>query len=187
MMQRETINNTNAMVTPAAYAESRGLNRSTICRQIRAGKIPTHNGFVKPSEADRARRENLSEPRGGGRRKQKADREPINFQEDFWVGALAQMNQLRSPEKCGVIAELAIAYGCSAWQAWALATVWHVMIALWGVPEEYHDTDGLIRRFEREPDWAKIANLAGEPLDLKTWKKTARRRVRAFEASHPEW
>jgi hypothetical protein len=47
------------LVTPNKYAKLRGLNRSTISRQIRAGKIRTHDGLLDPKEADRDRRQNL--------------------------------------------------------------------------------------------------------------------------------
>jgi hypothetical protein len=53
MQQAETL------VTPAAYARMRKLNRSTVSRQIRDGVIPTIDGLVDPLQADRARDQNL--------------------------------------------------------------------------------------------------------------------------------
>lgn len=47
------------LLSPAEYARLRGLNRSTISRQIRAGQIPTHDGLIDPTEADGARERNL--------------------------------------------------------------------------------------------------------------------------------
>lgn len=48
------------LITPAEYARLRGLNRATISRQIKAGKIPTHSdGLIDPREADSAREKNL--------------------------------------------------------------------------------------------------------------------------------
>src|SRR6266545_2780691 len=46
-------------LTAAEYARLRGLNRSMISRQIRSGQIPTHDGLIDPTEADRARERNL--------------------------------------------------------------------------------------------------------------------------------
>ena len=43
------------LITKAAYAEHCGLAASTIYRQVRDGKIPTHNGQVDPKEADAIR------------------------------------------------------------------------------------------------------------------------------------
>jgi hypothetical protein len=54
----------NTLIKPAEYARVRGLNRSTVCRQIASGKIPTHGGLVDVAEADRARRNNLDQVRG---------------------------------------------------------------------------------------------------------------------------
>jgi hypothetical protein len=56
-----------------AYARSRGLNVSTISRQVRRGKIPTDaSGLIDPEAADDARRRNLSSARGGKRVKRPA-------------------------------------------------------------------------------------------------------------------
>jgi phage terminase Nu1 subunit (DNA packaging protein) len=41
----------------------RGLNRSTVCRQIRSGAIPTEHGLVNPEVADLAREKNLDAAR----------------------------------------------------------------------------------------------------------------------------
>jgi hypothetical protein len=57
------------LVTPAQYARSRGLNRSTISRQIGDGKIPTIGGLIDPKAADVARQRNLSGARRGQGRK----------------------------------------------------------------------------------------------------------------------
>jgi hypothetical protein len=47
-------------LTQAEYARLRGLNRSTISRQVREGKIPvTADGRIDPVAADRARERNL--------------------------------------------------------------------------------------------------------------------------------
>ena len=40
------------LITASAYAKSRGLNRSTISREIASGKIPTVNGLYDPELAD---------------------------------------------------------------------------------------------------------------------------------------
>ncbi len=56
-MQRTTKG--GGLITPAAYARLCGLNRSTISRQIRDGKIPDHDGLIDVAEADVARERNL--------------------------------------------------------------------------------------------------------------------------------
>jgi hypothetical protein len=60
-----------ARITPSQYAASRKLQRSTISRQIRAGKIRIDKaGKVDPEQADRDRAANLD----GTRKRQQARR-----------------------------------------------------------------------------------------------------------------
>jgi len=61
-MQRS--NKRNDRITPAAYARLRGLNRSTISRQIQSGVIKTIGGMIDVDQADRDRRNNLDGRRG---------------------------------------------------------------------------------------------------------------------------
>jgi hypothetical protein len=58
------------LVSQAGYAKMRSLNRSTVSRQVRDGKIPTIGGRIDPKKADIAREKNLS----GTRREQAARR-----------------------------------------------------------------------------------------------------------------
>jgi phage terminase Nu1 subunit (DNA packaging protein) len=55
------------LISPAEYARRQNLNRSTISRQIKAGKIPLRNGLVDVQAANRAREQNLDvrKQRGG--------------------------------------------------------------------------------------------------------------------------
>ena len=48
-------------ISQGEYARLRGLNRSTISRQVQNGAIPTHDGRIDPVEADRARGMNLDQ------------------------------------------------------------------------------------------------------------------------------
>jgi hypothetical protein len=57
------------LITAAEYARLRGLNRSTISRQIASGAIPTVDGLLDPRAADLAREKNLN-----GVRKEQAAR-----------------------------------------------------------------------------------------------------------------
>jgi hypothetical protein len=56
----------------------KGLNRSTISRQIARGQIPVRDGLVNPREADKARRANL-DMRRGRRKKSKASPAPAEI------------------------------------------------------------------------------------------------------------
>jgi hypothetical protein len=65
------------LITPAEYARLRGLNRSTICRQIASGAIPTVGGLLDPRAADTAREKNLNGIRREQAARRKAER-PAN-------------------------------------------------------------------------------------------------------------
>ncbi len=57
-MQRR--NKRHGLVSQAEYARITGVNRSTICREIKTGKIPVRpDGLIDVRRADRARRLNL--------------------------------------------------------------------------------------------------------------------------------
>jgi hypothetical protein len=58
------------LITKAEYARRRGVNKSTISRQVSAGIIPTHGPekLIDPAEADEALARNKDPARGGDRR-----------------------------------------------------------------------------------------------------------------------
>ena len=62
------------LISPAQYARLRGLNRSTVSRQIRDGKIPTVGGLIDPRAADSARETNLDGTRKEQAARRKAER-----------------------------------------------------------------------------------------------------------------
>ena len=70
-MQRKATGN---LITAAAYAKLRGLSRSTVSRQVRAGQIPTRNGLIDPIAADSAREKNLDPARRAGAELRKRNR-----------------------------------------------------------------------------------------------------------------
>jgi hypothetical protein len=64
------------LITAAAYARLRGLNRSTISRQIASGVIPTIDGLLDPRAADLAREKNLNGIRKEQAARRKTERVP---------------------------------------------------------------------------------------------------------------
>lgn len=66
---------TRQLITPAAYAKLRGLNRSTVSRQIHAQQIPTVKGLVDPEFADLARERNLDPAKRSDEAVRKAQRD----------------------------------------------------------------------------------------------------------------
>lgn len=65
MQQKKTL-------TIAEYSRLRGLNKSTVSRQVREGKIPTVDGRIDPIAADQAREQNLNPARKAGAARRKA-------------------------------------------------------------------------------------------------------------------
>ena len=78
-MQRKATGN---LITAAAYAKLRGLSRSTVSRQVRAGQIPTRNGLLDPIAADTAREKNLDPARRAGAELRKRNRPPERREAD---------------------------------------------------------------------------------------------------------
>lgn len=71
----------NNLISLSAYARRIGLSRQTIAKQVREGKIPTHNGLIDPEEADRARARNVSSRRPA--RQTAASRESVAIADLF--------------------------------------------------------------------------------------------------------
>jgi hypothetical protein len=104
-MQHVTISNTDGLITQAEYARRKDLSRSTVCRQIRDGKIPSHGGLIDPLEADQARANNLDI------RKRRKVSNPESEQRGFPPLAVAGMEYLakalRSEDRINELVELA--------------------------------------------------------------------------------
>jgi DNA invertase Pin-like site-specific DNA recombinase len=121
------------LITPAEYARLRGLNRSTIGRQIAEGKIPTADGKIDPVAADRARDRNIDQGRREQAARQKARRakKPIPLAVQPIRRALTAadkgavvdtLQQILAPEEILRFARVALRAGCSSQQAYVLAT-----------------------------------------------------------------
>lgn len=52
------------LIKPAEAARQIGINRSGLCRQIKAGSVRSHGGLVRLSEVIADRGANIEEPRG---------------------------------------------------------------------------------------------------------------------------
>ena len=78
------------LISPAAYAKKRGLNRSTISRQVASGAIPTVGGLIDPEVADAARDRNLSQTRreqAASRKLKRVTQPSEGASPEFLVGA----------------------------------------------------------------------------------------------------
>lgn len=103
------------LISAAEYARQRGLNRSTICRQIQLGKIPTHDGLLDGTEADRARDRNLDVTR---RRKAPPPAEADHGDHSALIDAL---RRICSPAETLAFARVALRAGCTPKQTYIVA------------------------------------------------------------------
>ena len=196
------------VVTAAQLATELGCAKSSITRRIQQGLPTLPGGRLDRTAALEWLAKQISGQGGGwnGTRRgegigerskrllatEKGGRPTgpgIDFDSDYWRGALAMLNGLRRPVNTQIVAKLAVAYGATAATAWAIAMAYDSMLVAWGIPEGCEDVAGLVEFHDDVPgpDWARVAELAGEPLDLKAWGRISRKRMREFEKQHPNW
>jgi hypothetical protein len=165
------------LVSPAAYARSRGLNRSTISRQIRDGKIPTLEGMLDPEIADLAREKNLDQGKRSDEAVRKAQRDdatkraavpsvpvPTVQHSGAPVAHAAVVDALRrvtAPLEILAFAKVALAAGASPTIAFVLG-VWYATAPVMALAE-LDDND--IRDFG-EPTEAEWRELLGGDFDF---------------------
>jgi hypothetical protein len=104
----------------------------------------------------------------------------------YWRGAVDIVNALRRPGNIRGIAEMAIAHGCTAAQAYGVAQMYGFLLALWmhdAVAAQLgQEQSRVIYLFETEPDWSEIARIAGEPLDVQAWENESQWRLAEWTA-----
>ena len=119
------------LISAAAYARLRNLNKSTISRQIADGTIPLTNGKIDPVAADRARERNLN----GIRREQvarvrekRAEQKPgpvavpsAAERDAVHQAVVEALRQATAPDVQLSFARAARRVGCGTVQAFALA------------------------------------------------------------------
>lgn len=101
----------------------------------------------------------------------------------YRAGQIDSMNQLRHPKNLLVIAETALAFGCTLKQAILLAWWYDFFLAIW-VADEGEE----IIETHPDPDWAALAARIGEkvtPAEVKRWVKGSGPAVEKWDAAHP--
>ena len=138
------------LLTPAAYARLRKLNKSTVSRQIHEGKIPLRaDGLINFGEADRARERNLDPAQrweqehrkkskgrkkatqGVGVRTQRSEVLAVGKSESGIDESLlmAVLHTLTDPEQQRAFATTVLTLGCSPELAYWLAVAYGDQIA----------------------------------------------------------
>ena len=154
-------------ITPSAYAKLRGLNKSTVCRQVKTGQIPVNSeGRLDPVAADRARELNLdpskrlgadlrkrnSLPRGNRKADAVAEVPPaaaVDEQDRAHRTRVEVLEEIAAPPECLMFALACLHLGCSRELACALAKMYSTWPALALEDVDPEDLDGIT---EPSPD-----------------------------------
>ena len=138
---------TSKLITASDYARLRGLNKSTVSRQIRRGQIPASaEGLIDPVAADRARERNLDQSKRLGAELRKRSLPPrgdrkadtvaappaaavdgLDLTHQARVGVLAEITD---PSEVIMFALSCVHLGCSRELACALAQMYSTWPAL---------------------------------------------------------
>jgi hypothetical protein len=104
----------------------------------------------------------------------------------YWRGAVDIVNALRRPQNIRCIADIVVAHGCTAAQAYGVAQMYGFVLALWmhdaAAARLEQEEARVIHLFETEPDWSEIARIAGEPLDVQAWESESQWRLQEWTA-----
>ena len=128
-------------ITPSAYAKLRGLNKSTVCRQVKSGQIPVNSeGRLDPVAADRARERNLDPSKRLGAEARKRNPPPrgdrkadavagppaaaVDEQDRTHQTRVDVLKEIAAPPECLMFALACLHLGCSRELACALAKMY---------------------------------------------------------------
>jgi len=153
-------------ITPSAYAKLRGLNKSTVCRQVKSGQIPVNSeGRLDPVAADRARERNLDPSKRLGAEARKRNPPPrgdrkadavagppaaaVDEQDRTHQTRVDVLKEIAAPPECLMFALACLHLGCSQELACALAKMYSIWPALALEDIDPEDLDGIT---EPSPD-----------------------------------
>jgi hypothetical protein len=147
-------------ITPSAYAKLRGLNKSTVCRQVKSGQIPVNSeGRLDPVAADRARERNLDPSKRLGAEARKRNPPPrgdrkadavagppaaaVDEQDRTHQTRVDVLKEIAAPPECLMFALACLHLGCSRELACALAKMYFTWPALALEDLDPEDLDGI--------------------------------------------
>jgi hypothetical protein len=147
-------------ITPSAYAKLRGLNKSTVCRQVKSGQIPVNSeGRLDPVSADRARERNLDPSKRLGAEARKRNPPPrgdrkadavagppaaaVDEQDRTHQTRVDVLKEIAAPPECLMFALACLHLGCSRELACALAKMYFTWPALALEDLDPEDLDGI--------------------------------------------
>jgi hypothetical protein len=159
------------LIKPSAYAKLRGLNKSTVSRQIAAGVIPLHDGLIDPVEADASRDRNLCHSHRAAAKFKKdmagaptaevvpamAPAAPVDRVGAERAGMASAIRRVAAPAQALAFARIALRCGCTRLQAFVVAS-WHTMLSALAVDE----LDDSVLATIKEPTEEEWRTLLGD-------------------------
>jgi hypothetical protein len=166
------------LIKPSAYAKLRGLNKSTVSRQVAAGVIPLHDGLVDPVEADASRDRNLCHSHRAAAKFKKdmcgaptaevvpavvpaAPVDRVDRASAERAGMASVIRRVTAPAEVLKFARIAIAMGCTPVQAFVIAN-WFAQLPALAIDEL---TDADLNTLA-EPSEAAWRQLLGRHFDF---------------------
>jgi len=172
--------NLKRTISISEAAKALGLHRSTLSRQLKKGVFPNRNGRVNLAEVQKGRAENLHQNRSdrwlGGRGFDATEVAPgaadateiaaYSRMRDALVKIVSMSEERIAAASVAAGAPMAVAYTTSIIGRMELQLVADEMLLTDDFIELREEFDGPIKA----PNWAALAALAGEPVDLEAWE-----------------
>ena len=190
-------------ITKANFAREIGVSKARVSQLLKLGLPVLANGRLDREQALDWYRANITPPmiklgRQNPTLAQMQASDPAPTEEEARLITKAQFrecwreaglegaawiaNELRHPKRVQVIAEMAARLGCTAAQAYGIADIYERLVTGWVFPLASEDAEEIVL-YDREPDWPKVAELAGEPVDVRAWARHMAETLGAREPS----
>ena len=200
------------VITKAEFARELSLSRARISQLCKIGRPVRPDGKLNPAQAVAWVKANRFPWLGGWELRKKtrggADAAPMPavLVEDGigipqlpdpselpelpdWEGEIREqsviefMNEVRRTGKIESFARVALRFGCTMKQAFALARFFDLFMAFYFVPK---DPDRAYIRVHEEPDWNRMAAEAGTTANVEEWQDWMNRRLEESEPGKAE-
>ena len=192
------------VITKAELARVLNVSRARISQMSKAGLPVRPDGKLNRTEALAWVKGNVCSWLGGWelRKARGASPAPIPAAADLldfaelpdleipdWEGELREaavidfMNEVRQTGNIESFARVALRFGCSMKQAFAMARFFDLFMAFYFVPK---DPDRAYIRVHEEPDWNRMAAEAGTAASVEEWQGWMNRRLEEGEPGKAE-
>jgi len=175
----------NDVITKAELARELNLSRARVSQLCKIGLPGRPDGKLNRAEAIAWVKANVHSWRGGWwgdiRQKPNARRGPVQDEsaETAEAAVIHFINEARQTGNIESFAHMALRFGCSMQQAFAVARWFDIFMACYFVPR---DPEREHIRVYDEPDWNRMAAEAGTTADVEAWQGWMNRLIEDGEA-----